>query len=106
MAASRARSWALAAVALVAGLWLASIESRPGFDDTGVMVGLLLVVPAVVAAVAGRRPWLWALLVGGPIPLVEVASTGSMAPLAALVVAGLGAAIGWLIGRAARSSRA
>ena len=36
------------AVALVAGLWLASIESRPGFDDTGVMVGLLLVVPAVV----------------------------------------------------------
>jgi hypothetical protein len=97
------RDWIAVAVALTIGIWLATVDARPGFDDTGMLVSLLFVSPAVLAGATGRWPWLWALLVGAPIPLVEVFSTGSPTALVAIAIAGLGAAFGWAIGRAARA---
>ncbi|MFI5261488.1 MAG: hypothetical protein ACHQZR_02890, partial [Candidatus Limnocylindrales bacterium] len=62
------------------------MDSRPGFDATGLTVWLLLTGTLAVTAASGRRPWLWTLLVGVWTPLVEIAGPGGLASLAALVV--------------------
>jgi hypothetical protein len=94
----------LVAAALVAGLAIASVDSSPGWDSTGITAGLLLLAAGTAAAVAGDRPWLWALLVGLPIPAIELAGGGNAGSIGAVVFAAGGAAIGWAIGRAGRRS--
>ena len=61
----------LSAAALCAGLGIAWVDSRPGWDDTGVTAGAL-VIAAALAAFARVPPWLAALLVAGPILVVEL----------------------------------
>jgi hypothetical protein len=56
-------------LAAIAGLLLASYDLRT--DDTGIEVGLMLISVVACTALAPRRWWLIALLVVGPIPLVE-----------------------------------
>ncbi|HEX5240056.1 MAG TPA: hypothetical protein VFW20_03575 [Candidatus Limnocylindrales bacterium] len=90
---------ALVVGAVAAGLVIAWLDSRPSWDDTGITVGLLFVASAAAAFVAGRRPWLWALLVGGPLPLIEIAMDGTLASLIALTFGAVGAALGWAIRR-------
>jgi hypothetical protein len=58
------------AVALIAGALLAAYDLRT--DDTGIEVGLLLISFVGLTALAPRRWWIIALLVGGPIPIVEL----------------------------------
>ena len=94
------RTILLALAALATGIAIGYLDSRPGWDDTGITVGLLALGAAVVAAADGRRPWLWAVLVGLPLAVIEVPSSGSAAPLAALLFAAVGASIG-LVGRRA-----
>ena len=86
---------AIGVVALVAGIAIAIVDSGPTWDDTGITVGLLFGAAAVTAAAAGTRPWLWALLVGAPLPIIEIANGGSTASLIALTFAAVGAGIGW-----------
>ena len=94
------------AVALAAGIGIALMDSSPGFDDTGVTVFVLLIASAVSAALAGRRPWLVALLVGGFTPLVEIVGQGAGgASLVALVFAGVGAFVGSMLGQVFEQSR-
>lgn len=95
----------LAVASLATGLVVAWIDSRPSWDDTGVTVGLLLIGSTVAAFVGGRRPWLWALLVGAPLPAVEIVTEGTLAPLIALSFAAVGAAIGWGLRRAIQPAR-
>jgi hypothetical protein len=89
----------LGALAVSTGLGLAWWDTRPGFDDTGVLLGALILASSVVTAIDGRRPWLWAVLVGAWIPVAELASGGSTAALMALVATGLGAGAGYVLGR-------
>ena len=49
------------------------------------------------------RPLLWALVVGAWIPILEIPAAQSSAPLAALVFAGVGAAVGYLVARGLKS---
>ena len=91
------------AIALAFGLLVASLDSSPGWDDTGVTAGLLAVGAAIAAALDGRRPWLWTLLVGAPLAIIEVPTTGSAAPLVGLLFAGIGASFGLLVRRAMAS---
>jgi hypothetical protein len=79
------------------------MDSRPGYDDTGVTAVLLISVAAIAAAIGGRRPWLSAFLVGIWTPIIEISSGGSTGSLLALVFAGAGATIGYVIARGARS---
>ncbi len=95
----RPREPLLAITALAAGIGLAWFDTRPGWDDTAVTVVSLVVGAAVAASLSGRRPWLWALLVGLPIPIAEVPG-GQLAGIVALVFAAVGALTGWLASRA------
>jgi hypothetical protein len=59
------------ALALCAGLGIAWVDSRPGWDDTGVTAGAL-VMAAAMASLARVPPWLAAVLVAGPILAAEL----------------------------------
>jgi len=96
------RSGFLAAVVAVAGLAIAYVDSRPGWDDTGVTVTAIAIVAFAAAAVSGRRPWLWAILAGVWTPAIEIASSGQLASSSALLVAAVGAAAGYGLARLAR----
>ncbi len=54
------------AALLAAGLAIAWMDSRPNWDDTGVLIGAVALAAAVGGATA-VRPWLVALFVAGPI---------------------------------------
>ncbi len=102
--AIRPRDLGLAALAVVIGCGIAALDSRPGWDDAGITAGLLVLGAAIVGALDGRRPWPWAVLVGAPLPIVELPSVGaaSGAPLVALLFAAIGASFGVMIRRVAR----
>jgi hypothetical protein len=85
--------------AAFAGLWIGRMDSAPGFDDTGVTVFALLGISGIAAAIAGRRPWLIALLVGIWIPIFEVPRGAGSAPLFALLFSSVGAGVGYVLGR-------
>ncbi len=91
----RPREIALVPVAALVGLGVAYVDSRPSWDDTGITAGMLLIAAAAAAAIAGRRPWLWALLVGVWTPAVEIALGHQLGSLAALAFAAAGAAVGY-----------
>ena len=88
-------------LAIGAGLAIALVDSSPGWDDSGVTAGLLVLAAAVAAGISGRRPWLWAVLVGGWTPLVEILRGAGLAPLIALAFSAAGAAAGYLVARLA-----
>jgi hypothetical protein len=89
-------------VSVAVGVGVALIDSSPGWDSTGITAGLLLLGAAAAAAIGRDRPWLWALLVGLPTPLVETVRDGNAGSWLALVFAAGGAAIGWTVARASR----
>ena len=89
----------LAVVAITLGLAIAWVDSRPGWDDTGITAVGLLTAGAVTAAISGRRPLLWALLVGAWTPLLEIPASGDPAPLIALGFALAGSLLGYGLAR-------
>ena len=88
-----------AIVAVIAGLGLAVIDSRPGFDDTAITAVGLALGAGLASFVSGRRPWLWALAAGVWVPLIELRDMANGGPLLALGFSAAGAAIGWLAAR-------
>ena len=90
-------------VAVGAGLGIAFLDSRPGFDDTGVTaVGLALAaLGSVLIEGSGRvlRVAAIAVLTGIWIPILEIAAPGTYGSLLALVFSTVGAFIGWVIVR-------
>jgi hypothetical protein len=96
------RSWTLAGIAVAAGLAIAYVDSRPAWDDSGVTAGALSISAFAVAFLAGRRPWLWALLVGGWVPAIEFGIGGHPASFIALVFVFVGAYAGHGVSRLLR----
>jgi hypothetical protein len=92
-------------VATIAGVAIALVDSSQGWDDTGVTVFGLFLAAAVSAAIAGGRPWLITLLVGGFVPLVEIPRGGAGASLFALLFAAVGAGVGAVLGRVFEANR-
>jgi hypothetical protein len=64
---------------------------QPGFDDTGLLIGLIVVAGVGTVALAGGastgRAAVLGVLVGAPVPIVEFANGGQAASLVALVLA-------------------
>ena len=111
LASARHRDTIALVVALSSGLAIAWIDAGPSWDDTGITAGLLALAGGLAAVVSGRRPWLWALLVGLPTPLVESTGGGDVATfglvgLATIGFAAAGAAVGWVLSRASRPTPA
>jgi len=95
------------ALALAAGLLLATYDLRT--DDTGIEVGLLLIISIALAFIAPRWWWAIALLVGGFIPIFEMSVQGLAAAPApsgavALVFTFIGSLGGFAIARVSRTS--
>jgi hypothetical protein len=79
----------------VLGLFFAYVDSRPNWDDAGVLAGVILVLTAILGASGPRKPWLWALGVGIWMPLNELLTTHRPpASALALVFAFAGAYLG------------
>ena len=87
----------LLAIAIIAGLFFAYVDSRPTWDDTGITVGVILLTCGLLALIGFQRPWLLALAVGIWLPLYEVFTTHAYASIVALVVAFIGAYGGWAV---------
>lgn len=86
--------WILLAAAIGLGLLITWVDSRPHWDDTGITAAAVLFVAALFGMAMPERAWVWALAVGGWIPLQAVILTHNYAAFLALVIAFIGAYLG------------
>lgn len=87
-------------MALTIGIAIGLADSSPGWDSTGITAGGLFLSAAVIAWIGRDRPWLWALLVGLPTPVLGIVRTDNAESVVALGFAAAGAAVGWALRRA------
>jgi hypothetical protein len=85
----------LLAVAIIAGLFFAYLDSRPTWDDTGILAGAILLTCGLIALIGIQRPWLLAMAVGAWIPLRGILVTHNYGSILALIIAFVGAYAGW-----------
>ena len=90
----RWRSWVLLALAVCCSVAIAYVDSRPTWDDTGITAAAVVGVCGLLGFVAPRRAWIWALVVGGGIPIAAVLAGHGLASLLAVGVAFVGAYAG------------
>jgi hypothetical protein len=81
-------------IALLLGLAIAYVDTRPNWDDTGIIAVAILASCGLLGALGPRQPWLWALAVGIWVPLFGIALSQNYGSLLALVVAFAGAYAG------------
>ena len=89
----------LLVVAVALGGLITYVDSRPGWDDTGVTAFTVLVASGVLGFLGPKRPWLWALAIGLWIPLLGIIREQNFGTLIALAVAFVGAYAGMAIRR-------
>lgn len=87
----------LLAVAVLAGMFSLYVDTRPTWDDTGILVIGLLLVSGLLTLLGYRRPWLIALAVGIWIPVFEIFKTHDFMMLVVLLIPLIGAYGGWLV---------
>ncbi len=92
--------WLLLLVALALGALIGWVDSRPGWDDTGITVGLIVLATGLLGLAQPSAAWLWALAVGAWVPVIEIPAAGNPAALLALVVAFICAFGGALVRKA------
>lgn len=80
--------------AITCGLFFAYIDSRPNFDDTGILVFGIVAAAAAFGFVWPTQVWRWALAIGVWVPLFAVIRTGAFASLVAVAFALAGAYLG------------
>ena len=88
--------------ALLAGLFSVFVDSRPTWDDTGVLVFGILIAAGLSGLFVRRRPWLIGLAVGLWIPCYEILRYHNAGSLIALGFALLGGYAGWMMGQGVR----
>jgi hypothetical protein len=95
----RKRDLGLLLVALALGAATGWADSRPGWEDTGVTDRANPRFSEWLGLAWPSAAWLWALAVGGWVPLLELPRDGNPAALMALVIAFMGALAGALLRR-------
>src|SRR5579871_6788053 len=86
-------------IALSLGLILAYVDSRPNWDDTGLIALALFACTALCGVLAPNRPWMWALATGLWIPLLGIAWARNYGSLLAIPFAFAGAYFGMAVRR-------
>lgn len=84
-------------IATLSGLFFAYVDSRPTWDDTGILAGAILLACGLIALIGYQRPWLLALAVGIWIPLYGIFVAHNSGSIIALIFAFAGAYTGWAI---------
>jgi hypothetical protein len=84
----------LLAVAVALGWLFAYVDSRPTWDDTGILVGAMIISCAVLGVLRPRQAWLSAVCAGIWIPLLGIIMSGNFSSLVALLFAFVGAYLG------------
>ena len=80
--------------ALVIGLAITWVDTRPSWDDAGITAGLIVMATVILGALLPRQAWISALAVGVWIPVVGVIRHGNCGTGLALVFAFVGAYAG------------
>ena len=94
----------LLTLAVLAGLFIAYVDSSPGWDDTGITAGAILLSSGLLTLLGYRRPWLIALAIGLWLPVYEIFKSHNYSlpnlilfPVVILFIASIGAYGGWLV---------
>jgi len=87
----------LLVVAILCGIFLAYMDSSPGWDDTGITVVGLLTSAGLITLLGHPRPWLIGLAVGVWIPLLYIYQSHAFSMLIVLIFPIFGAYAGWAI---------
>jgi len=87
----------LLGIAVLAGIFSLYVDTRSTWDDTGILVGGLLLVSGLLTLLGHRRPWLIALAVGIWIPAYEIFKSHDFMMLVILLIPLIGAYGGWLV---------
>jgi hypothetical protein len=82
--------------ALVSGLAIGWIDTRPGWDDTGVTIALILLTSGVLGFAVPKHAWVRALIIGGCVALLNILRSGRYDALVAVAVALIGGFLGSL----------
>jgi hypothetical protein len=89
--------WITLLIAILFGLLIGFIDSRPSWDDTGIIVGMIIISSACLGLVMPRYPWIWAISVGIWTPIWNIVHHHNYSSFIALPIAFIGAYIGVLI---------
>jgi len=89
--------WILLVVALAFGASIGWVDSRPSWDDAGITVLAVLVVAAALGAAMPSRAWLWALVVGGCIVVMNAVLNHTYGAALAFLPAFAGAYLGAVV---------
>jgi hypothetical protein len=89
--------WIVLLIANVLGLLIGFIDSRPFWDDTGIIVGLIVISSACLSLVMPRGAWIWALSIGVWVPFWNLVQHHNYSSFISLPIAFIGAYIGVLI---------
>jgi len=94
----------LLALAILTGVCIAFVDSRPTWDDTGITAGAMLLSSGLFTLLGYRRPWLIALAIGLWTPIYETYLSRHFAmpqvilfPLFILLIPLLGGYAGWVV---------
>jgi hypothetical protein len=82
-------------VAILLGISIAYIDTRPHWDDTGISVLMILMAAFICGILSPHRTWLVALAVGVWIPLFNIISAHNFGSSIALIPAFIGAYSGY-----------
>ena len=85
--------------ALALGALLGFVDTRPGWDDTGITAGALVLACLLFGAARPRLAWLWALAIGGWVPALNILLAHNSSALLVLAIAFVAAYAGALIRR-------
>ncbi len=91
---------ALLVVAVIAGLLIAYVDSRPNWDDAGITVSSLVLSAAIIGLFVRRKPWLFGFAVGIWIPIFQIYRAGDFRLLVVLVFPMIGVHAGWALRKA------
>lgn len=94
----------LLVLAILTGLFIAFVDSRPTWNDTGITAGAMLLSSGLLTLLGYRRPWLIALAIGLWTPVYETYLSHNfhlpgvvLFPLLVLLIPTVGAYAGWAV---------
>jgi hypothetical protein len=87
----------LLVAAVIFGLFVAYVDSRPNWNDTGITVFALLIGSGIIGLLAENRPWLYALAIGLWLPLWYIVTTHDLSMIIILAFPIIGVYVGWVL---------